>query len=366
MVVDCVIAGAGTSACAAANVLRQSGLSVCMISPLSKQPFLVGESLPGAARPLLDRIGIAHFESWLATQHYEPCRGNVSAWGSDNWVRNDAIHNPQGGGWHLNRQAFNHALFEHTLRALIQYKEAKLIEAHYHANNWIVKTSAGDALRSRYLIDATGRASVVAKWLGLKKSHLYKQMAAVAWLASDLADKEQVTRIKGVQDGWWYSARLPLFLEQGRPVRVVAKFASQKEAKALSDSQAFIHALNHSMCLPVQVSSTQLKAPVLLTDAGVALLNRAQPDKGFIAIGDAVLSLDPLSSQGIFFALYSGIKGAEAIIQMTKEGQNSHALDDYYALIKKVFDKHQLARHLYYAAEHRFPASAYWAASLRG
>ncbi|MCY7295836.1 NAD(P)/FAD-dependent oxidoreductase [Alteromonas sp. a30] len=326
----------------------------------------VGESLPGAALPLLDRIGIANFEHWLSSDAYDVCRGNVSAWGGDNWVRNDAIQNPQGGGWHLNRRAFNNALFELTLARLVEHKEAKITVVNRTSQGWNVQVSCEqEALTCRYLIDASGRASVVAKLLGLKKCHLDRQMASVAWVESDASDKEKVTRIKSVKDGWWYSARLPMYSEKGLSIRVIAKFSLQKEAKVLTDVYCFLEALNQSSCLPVSFSPRQLQAPILLADASVSRLIQAETYSDFIAVGDAILSLDPLSSQGIFFALYSGIRGAEAIIKTHQATESAIALVDYYAAVQEVFDKHQGARRLYYAMEHRFPDAEYWRIKVR-
>ncbi len=39
-----------------------------------------------------------------------------------------------------------------------------------------------------------------------------------------------------------------------------------------------------------------------------------------MAVGDAALALDLISSQGIFFSLYSGIRGAETIAAIVKDG----------------------------------------------
>ncbi len=62
-----------------------------------------------------------------------------------------------------------------------------------------------------------------------------------------------------------------------------------------------------------------------------------------MAVGDAALALDPISSQEIFFSLYSGIHGAETIAAIVKDGlQNAHVL--YRKKIENVFLANQKSR----------------------
>jgi 2-polyprenyl-6-methoxyphenol hydroxylase-like FAD-dependent oxidoreductase len=82
---------------------------------------------------------------------------------------------------------------------------------------------------------------------------------------------------------------------------------------------------------------------------------------GWVAVGDAALSFDPLSSQGVLFALYSGIRAAEAIASCLERPAHGHrALATYAAQVHAVLASNQHARRLLYATERRFAAADYW------
>src|SRR5260370_12826946 len=64
----------------------------------------VGESLPPAARRLLTDMGL--FESFLEQGHV-PCYGNRSVWGGAHPIETDFLRDPDGHGWHLDRNRFD-------------------------------------------------------------------------------------------------------------------------------------------------------------------------------------------------------------------------------------------------------------------
>lgn len=358
---DCVIAGTGPAACACALVLKKAGFKVALVAKKSnKHPsFSVGESLPGAALPLLNRIGITDLAKLLTKTQFSRCTGNASAWGTELWHKTDAIQNPQGGGWHIDRAAFNHALLELAVSQDVTLLCSQILSAEYQSSWQLTLKAQTDLLRCAYLIDGTGRASSLGKLIGRKKIHLDKQMAIVAWFESSEDDQEKMTRIKAVSDGWWYSARLPNKSAKGSPIRVVAKFMLPEQSKALNTPQAYLRQLNKSGLLPVEFNAPQMLSGPYFTDASVSKLDEFSNNTlPFLAIGDAALSLDPLSSQGMFFALYSGIKAGEQIIEAKTNQINQFA--NYDKDINAVLSANQKARKHYYVSEHRFAESEYW------
>jgi flavin-dependent dehydrogenase len=78
----------------------------------------------------------------------------------------------------------------------------------------------------------------------------------------------------------------------------------------------------------------------------------------WIAVGDAATTYDPLSSQGIFKALQSGILASYAICDFFKGTPGG--LEKYEALIKQEFDDYLATRADYYGQERRWQASPFW------
>ncbi|MBN9507503.1 MAG: hypothetical protein J0I21_00145, partial [Alphaproteobacteria bacterium] len=87
-------------------------------------------------------------------------------------------------------------------------------------------------------------------------------------------------------------------------------------------------------------------------------LDRAAGD-GWLAVGDAALAFDPLSSQGLLNALYTGLCAAEAAGRMLAGADR--AAEDYAQTIGALWATYE--RHLahYYRQERRWPTSPFWA-----
>jgi flavin-dependent dehydrogenase len=60
---------------------------------------------------------------------------------------------------------------------------------------------------------------------------------------------------------------------------------------------------------------------------------------GWLAVGDAALACDPLSSQGLFNALYSGLMAARAL--RSALAGDTDALADYDRTIARVVDAYR-------------------------
>jgi flavin-dependent dehydrogenase len=88
--------------------------------------------------------------------------------------------------------------------------------------------------------------------------------------------------------------------------------------------------------------------------------SRLRPVTGaaWLAVGDAACALDPLSAQGVYHALDSGLRAAQAI-----EGffAGDHlALPNYAAAIEQGFDGYLRERARSYRREARWPEACFW------
>lgn len=362
---DAVIAGAGPAGCAAAITLHRAGLRVCLVddAPAATRPK-VGEALPGAARRLLHQLGIAGLEDLLAPPDYTACVTNASAWGSDHWTYQDALRNPEGGGWHLNRAAFDTALRQRALAAGVPLYQARISQltpataSPPASDYWVELRATGgqpaSVLQASWLIDATGRAAFVSRRLQGGRHKLDSQMAAVTWVAAAPDDLDRATRIKSGPAGWWYTARLPdgqrVICFHGLPATV---------AEYVRHPADFMAHFNAAALLPQAIAATpalQVKA----LDASVGHARQAAT-AGLLCVGDAALAFDPLSSQGIFFALYSGITAGETLAQcIASPGLRSVYLHDYQVKVNRVLATNQRARRYFYTTECRYFREAYW------
>ena len=86
-------------------------------------------------------------------------------------------------------------------------------------------------------------------------------------------------------------------------------------------------------------------------------LLRAAGD-GWLAIGDAAIGLDPLSSSGIDFALASAERASSVLCALAAGRHESG--DEYDAEVHADFAAYLRDRRAYYAMERRWPESPFW------
>ncbi len=317
----------------------------------------IGESLPGAARILLQRCGA--FERFIAARHSE--RGaTVSQWERDTPVWFDHLRDPNGPGWHLDR-----ARFDADLRATAVDTGAELVDdsgalrVTRDDGRWNVACEVtGDIYRAPVLVDATGRNAAIARQLGIARRVEDELICLYAYLSPDANDEDHCTRICADSNGWWYSVRVP----SGRRVLAFHLDADDAELRVLKALPALLDkARRHAVLadvLPAVADETVHARP-----AGSAVLDRealARAAPGFFAIGDAGLSFDPIASQGIFHALASAESAANAIGRSDGNGDPASARDAFLAEMAAVHTHYRQRLRDTYAAPARYRPDPFW------
>jgi len=330
---DVAIAGGGPAAAAAALVLARASASVIVIERGDDRGDKPGESLAPAAKPVLQRLGV-----WddLARDGHLPCHGNRSVWGSDRVDELPFVFSPYGHGWHLDRRRFEHRLNEHACGAGATRVTGTTVTAvHRAGDGWQLRCGSNE-LEASFIIDATGRASRVARMLGARRLIHDPLVAVVAFLESASPDLDSFTFVEAAEDGWWYTAPLP-------SNRLAAMFITDPPARPFAPS-------GHTL-VRIERHGYVLTAPPRVVDAGSARLDRFAGD-GWLAIGDAAMSLDPLSSHGIAAALHGGMLAAEAIL-----GGDARR---YAVAMESTWDGYASMRRAFYAGERRWAGTGFW------
>lgn len=357
---DIVIVGAGPAGCASAIILGKAGLSVALVDGNKQLDIKEGESLPGATARLLSRLGISSIKDLLNENEYLACTGNASKWGGDDWQYQDALLNPEGGGWHIDRVAFDAALKKLAIAHVTDYIEEYVSKIETEEEYCIkFRDSSLKSVQANWLIDASGRKAIVSKQITdsktIKKGY---QLAAIYWLEASINDNDYASRIKATPEGWWYTALLP------NRTRVVSFMGLPHSIKQLmADKYLFIKQLNEAAIIPYEILANKILSSKA-TQAGMSVRAHFTVDN-LLFVGDAAIASDPLSSQGIFFALYSGIKAAETIIKShnEKDKKETH-LNLYSQSIERVYNETQRSRQYHYNNEYRYRHLPYWKMQL--
>lgn len=324
---DVAIAGGGPAASAAAITLAAAGLTCAIVERGDDRGDKPGESLAPNARPLLHRLGV-----WdaLAADGHLPCHGNRSVWGSDGVAEMPFLFSPYGHGWHLDRRRFERLLSARAESLGVQrLTNTHVTKVGRTGGRWNLGMLTAD-----FLIDATGRASSIARRLGAQRIQHDALIATVAFPAGDV---DSFTMIEATRNGWWYTAAIP----DGRVAAMFVTDRAPRESWSELLEEA-PHTRRRMRTIP---------AGGEIVDAGSSRLDRVAGDR-WLAIGDAAAALDPLSSHGITAALDAGVRAGEAIA--------NSAIDGYARSIDVLWNAYTAARRELYAAERRWPDAPFW------
>ncbi|WP_322405265.1 NAD(P)/FAD-dependent oxidoreductase [Massilia luteola] len=362
---DAIIVGAGPAGAALARRLRPRCRVLLLDRPQARaiDTARIGESLPGAARMLLQRLGI--YERFLVQGHVE--RGaSVAQWhaGPPTWF--DPVRDPLGAGWHLDRARFDAGLREAALAAGAALdNHVRHLEVAHEDGRWRVDFQSPEQAgappcrrthRAPVLVDASGRSMIAARQLGLARHGEDRLVCLYAHLPADERDEDQVTRICADTNGWWYSVRVP----SGKRVLALHLDSDDDELKTLR-APARLLAKAHRHPLLGEIRPATLDFPVHAQPAGGGGLDPGALGRlpaGFFAVGDAMSAFDPIASQGLFNALATAESAAHAIERHIDGAADARAR--YLDEMRAVGARYRQRRGKTYAAVTRYARERFW------
>ena len=345
---DIVVAGAGPAGAVAAAGLARVGRRV-LLADRPDAGCKIGEALPGAALRLLRALDLPAPEP---QGPHAPIAGTLSAWGSPDFIGTDSLRDPYGAPWRLDRRRFDADLREAARGAGAMARPARLREVFRDGDGFRLQFDDGSEARARWIVDASGRSARLARKLGAKRWRDSRLIALyrIGTAGADFRDSHSF--IEAAPDGWWYAARLP----SGAAIAGLHTDAANA-ARIKAEPKTWRAALAATRGLGPRFAATCFTQVLPAADAGGARLS-AFYGEGWIACGDAAMSFDPISGQGIFAALHSGSEAAHAV-HAALDGERA-LLGAYARRMEEVWSIYRGRRETLYASEQRWPDRPFW------
>ncbi len=302
---DVVVLGAGPAGLATAITMRrETRASVLVVDAGTAARERFGESVTPDLLVPLKQLGLR--ERFRAGGH-APCPGSASIWGGDRVGYNDYILNPTGPAWRLQRRAF-----DEMLTRAARESGAELCWATRYlqslpgekGHRLLLSDREGKSeVRGSWVVDATGPAARFALHAGARRIVDDRMYGLARYSTICAGSMTMQILLEADEDGWWYAARLP-------DDRVVVLFASEVEtARRLKarGHEGFERLLGATKLIAPILGKLELKGKEYsATPVYSSRLDRPE-DAGWLAVGDAAASYDPIVARGITKALEDGV-----------------------------------------------------------
>lgn len=348
--IDFAVIGSGPAGSIVACLLARAGARVALIDRERDKSFKIGETLPGETRPMLKTYQL---DGVIDQVDKLKSSGNRSFWGSARPIERSSILNPYGGGWHVDRLAFDAALLREALKAGAELIAPVFVEKFERTEcGWRIRLKSGETmrcLRAGTTIDASGRNRFFVRKQAVPQ---IKHDALVGcyrvFQTNSVMDTDLFTTIESDPSGWWYSSCIP-----GQR-RVVVYFT---DFDLLRENSWSGNLWGESLKITAMIKG-------LIGDYGYQCVGHARSvladtsrlatprGEGWWAVGDAAATLDPLSSSGMMIAVRSAVE----VVRQILDGSGGTKSDSWGV----DHDKQNELRMKYYGQERRWISSSFW------
>lgn len=348
---DVAIIGGGPAGAAAALSLRQliPDATIAIFDARHGERWKPGETLSPGAAQLLQSLGC-----WPAFQKGTPALesfGTQAAWGTPELYARDFLYSLRGNGWRLDRARFDAMLLDCAGAAGVEVQRGTaLMDSMEEDGRWRLQLSRIECC-ARFVIDASGRSARFAMQRGARPIASDRLAGVFVLFETSHAGD---TLIEAAENGWWYSTTVP-----GKTA--VAAWMSDTDSireMRLKDSKSWNALLTLSTHTQRRLRGAVARGAPAIFAAYSQRMSR-MGGRGWVAAGDAAMTFDPLSSQGILKALRSGKLASFVAADFLLRGVDTH--ERYAQLAAAEYDEYERTKRMFYREEQRWSAMPFWA-----
>ncbi len=333
---DVAIVGAGPAGSSAAVTLAQQGFSVKLIDrAIFPRDKLCGDFVNPISWPILDQLKVG--DDLLARPHEKISTFRISAAGGAAATSALTVPGARPFGLGLRRFHFDHMLVERAKRIGVSVRQgAKVTGVERASRGWrLAMDDAGKqrSVRARVLVGADGRNSAVARHLGVP-CHGAKGSSAIGFEMQLRHSRMLRHSVEIHQFAGGYAGLLGV---DENMVNLCFTIRQAELGRALS----FEKLRDQFLC------GNPLLEEILASAEPVSALRSVWPvyfpprrcyGAGYLLAGDAAQVTEPVTGEGIFFALRSGQLAATTIAAALRDGDLTAArLGRYQRACRREF-----------------------------
>lgn len=332
---DVLVIGGGPAGTTIASLLAQKGHDVCLLEKTHHPRFHIGESLLPMNLPILEKLGVLGQVDGIGIKKYAAEFNSLITFPEqDIFYFAKAANKNHPYAYEVRRSEFDEVLFNNCQQKGVAALEGMtVIDAELHAatKKLQVRDEQGveHEFTGHYLIDASGRDTVLARQLNSKQKNSQHPMAAIFGHFHDVERRvgkdEGNISIYWFQHGWVWM--IPL--KDGVMSVGCVCWPDYLKTRDTSLNEFFQQTLQLVPAISKRMKNAQLDGNAQAT-GNYSYHSSIMAGDGFLLIGDAYAFVDPVFSSGVYLAMQSATRGADLVDQLIDNSQHCKKLIDQF------------------------------------
>jgi flavin-dependent dehydrogenase len=331
---DVAIIGGGPAGSTAAALLARAGRRVIVFEREKFPRFHIGESLLPFSMKAFTRLGL--HEKFLRAGFMKKFGGEIIGACSENGTKfyfKDGYRSQTDHAYQVTRGDFDKVLLDHAVECGAEVHEETSVDRVEFLNEDVelgVKSNgSSNSIRARYLIDASGRTSVLGRQFKIKKTYDHLQKLSIfahydrVWRADGI-DGTLTVLVRAIDRWFWL---IPLTGER-TSVGVVLDSEIFRKSK-LSAGEFLDQTLAEQPIIAKRMTNARRVSQVYVEADFSYRSARLYGDRWLLA-GDAASFIDPIFSSGVFLAVFSGERAADALNEVLDHPHKAKRLFPQY------------------------------------
>jgi len=327
---DVAIIGGGPAGSTAATLLARAGRRVTVFEREKFPRFHIGESLLPFSMKAFSRLGL--HEKFLRAGFIKKFGGEIVGACSETGTKfyfKDGYRSQTDHAYQVTRGDFDKVLLDHAAECGAEVQEQTSVDRVQFSKDDVELTvkcnGSSRSIRARYLIDASGRASVLGRQFKIKKTYNHLQKLSIfahydgVWRANGI-DGTLTVLIRAIDRWFWL---IPLSADR-TSVGVVLDSETFRKSK-LSAEDFLEQALGEQPIIAKRMTNARRVSQVYVEADFSYRSARLHGDRWLLA-GDAAGFIDPIFSSGVFLAVFSGERCADVLNEVLQRPRNMKRL----------------------------------------
>ena len=356
---DVAIVGGGPAGSTAATLLAKAGRRVIVLEREKFPRFHIGESLLPFSMKTFDRLGV---REKLDRAFLPKFGGEIMAACGTRGVKfyfKDGFRSQRDRAYQVTRSDFDKLLLDNSRESGAEVcEETEVTKIEFADDRVKIEIQSANSERSkieaRYLLDCSGRQTLLGNRLKVKKTyeHLQKFSVFAHYENIDRLPGKDATLIRMVRglDRWFWM--IPL-TETRTSIGVVMDTKAFRGAK-LSPEIALEKFIADQPLMAERMKDAVRVSPVY-SATDYSYRNLQLTGDRWLMVGDAAGFIDPVFSSGVFLALMSAERAADILNEVLQdERKRQHLFNKYSRAINRVMDTYLTFVNAWYERSREF------------